>query len=359
MLVRLIKRLLPAVVKRWIIATQQQLSQAVIWFFSRHRWLASLYYCLFSRRFDREHLAVLKGRLAFMQNQGFKGQSHTLLRRNVHRIEKGLIMRPRKAVFALDYIAQTINALSACQQDPQHDDEEFQWAYNVMQRYFAVVDLQQLPQGVVANFDKIKQALVEKNDVGHRVPYRFDSKVDAKVLPEQFLQLCQQRRSVRWFESKAVDMALIEQAVTMASLAPSACNRQPFEFYVCNQADKAQQLISIPMGTKGFAQNVPCAIVVTADLSHFPTERDRHLIYIDSALATMQLMLALETLGLSSCPINWPDIEQKEQQMVAALDLPLTKRPIMLVAVGYGLAEGEIPYSQKKSAKQLIRRVDL
>jgi nitroreductase len=111
------------------------------------------------------------------------------------------------------------------------------------------------------------------------------------------------------------------------------------------------------MGTKGFADNVPCTIVVSGDLSYYPTERDRHLIYIDSALAGMQLMLALETLGLSSCPINWPDLEDKEIKISNLLNLPQTIRPTMLIAVGYGANEGKIPYSQKKSANQLINYI--
>ena len=112
------------------------------------------------------------------------------------------------------------------------------------------------------------------------------------------------------------------------------------------------------MGTKGFSQNVPCTIVVSADLACYPTERDRHLIYIDSALASMQLMLALETLGLSSCPINWPDIEPLERKMSKYLNLPLSIRPVMLMAVGYALEDGKIPFSQKKSPTQLIHKVE-
>ena len=96
---------------------------------------------------------------------------------------------------------------------------------------------------------------------------------------------------------------------------------------------------------------------MVGDLSAYPGERDRHLIYIDGSLAAMQLMLAFETLGLSTCSINWPDVEAAEQKLEKLLDLKPYERPIMLLSVGYAQDKGGIPYSQKKDAQVLIKKV--
>ncbi|MFT5547949.1 MAG: nitroreductase [Rheinheimera aquimaris] len=96
-------------------------------------------------------------------------------------------------------------------------------------------------------------------------------------------------------------------------------------------------------------------IVVVGDLSAYEAERDRHVIYIDAALASMQLMLALESLGLQSCPINWPDVEERERAMAQKLSLDYWQRPVMLLATGYAMPEGGVPYSQKKPAELLIK----
>jgi nitroreductase len=348
-----LKKLLPKPVKRAIIRLRDRGQLLSLWFFSRTRFLSSLYYCFFSRQFAREHLAVLQGRLAFAREQGMGQNSSTLLRRNIHRIEKGLIMQPRKAVFALGYINATIGAFEQAALNKNHDGHELKWAGDVLSEYFNAVQLDKLDAQLKIRFD----TAYNRSSDQQSVPYTFASKIKAPVSPEDFLALCTQRRSVRWFESKVVRRALLEQAIDMAALAPSACNRLPYQFYIAVDKVQSQRLIEIPLGTQGFAQNVPCTIVVTADLANYPTERDRHLIYIDGALAAMQLMLALETLGLSSCPINWPDIERCERKMVKALDLPVTVRPIMLMAVGYGHADGKIPFSHKKSAQQLIHYV--
>lgn len=77
---------------------------------STNGFLASLYFCFFSAQFRREHLAVLRGRRKFMQDLQGGGRSSSLLRRNVHRLEKGLIMTPRRPVFAEGFIGETVQA---------------------------------------------------------------------------------------------------------------------------------------------------------------------------------------------------------------------------------------------------------
>ena len=66
-------------------------------------------------------------------------------------------------------------------------------------------------------------------------------------------------------------------------------------------------------------------------------------------------MLALETLGLASCLINWPDIEYRERLMDRELGLPPHLRPVMLLAVGYADPAGGVPFSAKKPREALLR----
>lgn len=109
------------------------------------------------------------------------------------------------------------------------------------------------------------------------------------------------------------------------------------------------------MGTTGYADNIPLLIAVVGDLSAYFDERDRHVIYIDSSLSAMSFTLALETLGLSSCIINWPDIEIKEKKIQSILKLDNYQRVTMLISVGYADPEGMIPFSCKKDVKDAIK----
>jgi len=79
--------------------------------------------------------------------------------------------------------------------------------------------------------------------------------------------------------------------------------------------------------------------------------------YIDAYLSSMSFMLALETLGLSSCAVNWPDVEHKEREMHSLLGLKDYQRPMMCMAVLYPDTEGMVAFSEKRQLDS-IRRYD-
>lgn len=319
---------------------------------------ASFYYFLFSRKFDREHVSVLRGKLAYHFAQFSSATSSAKLRRNIHRLEKGLIMRPRKPVFAEDYIGETVDSYLKNSVNDNFCLDEKKWAHDVLEEYFSIVGTSEIIDKARQKFIlKTDSNLTEKKPTPFFKPYSHEQLPQPAISVEQFASLLKRRRSVRWYQDKEVDFSLIQKAIDLASSAPSACNRQPYRFIVAANRSKAVEIATCAGGTKGFAENFPALIVVVGDLSAYPLERDRHLIYIDGALASMQLVLALETMGISSCFINWPDIEKSEQQIQLKLNIENYERVIMLIAIGYAEPAGGIPYSQKKKNEHLIQRI--
>ena len=314
--------------------------------------LSSFYYVLISPAFRRENHAVIYGKLQYYKSLNIVQDNAYLLRRNVHRLEKGLIMQPRRDVFALDYIEETVDAYSKVFQerfDPCSVDSELKWFNDVILEYFRVVSSHPI-------IDKAKQIFLSNKPLdsdGQWIPYKRDLKKPPSVTYDQFLELCYRRRSVRWYQQKQVPRELIDCSIAAASLSPSACNRQPFEFRVFDDFKLVETVSQLPWGTNGFNQNFPAIVVVLGKLSAYFSERDRHIIYIDASLAAMTFMLSLETVGLSSCPINWPDIEEREEKMSKYLELEPDERPIMLIAVGYPDSSGMVPYSQKKNLEKI------
>ena len=107
------------------------------------------------------------------------------------------------------------------------------------------------------------------------------------------------------------------------------------------------------MGTRGFHHQFPVFVVITGQLSAYPYARDRHVIYVDAALAAMSLQFALEVQGVSSCSINWPDVASKNRQMARAIGLGSDERVVMCLSAGYPDPEAEVPFSQKKPLEEL------
>lgn len=332
----------------WIRRVYEFANRTVLETFGSSRILTHLWYLISFITFNREQSAVLRGRRNYYRNKHRDRITHVELRRNIHRLEKGLIMRPRRDVFARDYITETIEfyeeAVAQCRTAPgSMEQSEMEWANDVLTEYFRVsatgdstVDAARA-RFVAAGYDGAYTA---------KVPHPKETVSD--VAYDDLERLVQQRRSVRWFEQRPVSREDIDKALLIARQAPTACNRLPYEFRVFDEPDAVRTVSSIPFGTAGYGHNIPAIIVVIGKLESYFSPRDRHAIYVDSSLAAMQFMLGLETLGLSSSVINWPDFEPLERKMQKTLGLGLTDRVVMLIAVGYADPEGMVPFSQKK-----------
>ncbi|MEI4548426.1 nitroreductase family protein [Pseudoalteromonas spongiae] len=330
------------------------INQKLLWpLASKSPLLSRLYYCFFDSAFGFEQQALLKAKIQYFSNKGVQQETSSLLRRNIHRLEKGLIMEPRREIFALEYIAETVEVyLVACQRKT-FSTSELNWAYSVLSEYFEVVSV---TNKIVANASCRFNSIEIRNSAVCK-PYTSEKRQHHTVGYDEFLNLSKARRSTRWFLNASVEKEKLTKMVAIASQAPSACNRQPFEFLIIEGDKFRKQVAKLPGGTVGFSDNIPCLIAVVGDQSYYPMDRDRHVIYIDSGLASMQLMLAAETLGLSSCAINWPELEKSDKKICKLLKLPQYKRVVMFIAVGYAKPSGGIPFSEKKSAEHLIKYI--
>lgn len=194
----------------------------------------------------------------------------------------------------------------------------------------------------------------ETNGVPMR-PYPQRDIKPSDITYDQLLALAKQRRSIRWFQQRPVPRDLIDKALLVGRESPTACNRLPYEFLVFDEPEMVRKVASIPFGTAGYHHQIPTVIVVKGNLDNYFSPRDRHAIYIDSALATMGFLYALETLGLSSSVINWPDFEPLEMKMAKTLGLAPHERVICLIAVGYADPDALVASSPKKSLDVLRR----
>lgn len=353
----IIKFMMPSFLVSFIQTVLAKFRLMVMQYCSKNDFLASVYYVLVSDEFRKENRAVLNGRLEYENNIKSPEDSSALLRRNIHRIEKGLIMQPRKSVFAEGYIEETVNALIYSIASKKVCKNELKWAVDVLTEYFENVEGTPVTNRSLKKFQTECLDDIKMNTDKKFKPYLYKELPERQVSYEELANLFQRRRSVRWFNSKKVELDVIKKSIDMASTAPSACNRQPYKFYFSNDKSKTLDLATCAMGTAGFVENIPSILVVTGDLSYYPFERDRHVIYIDAALASMQLMLTLDTLGLASCPINWPDIKENEEMIRKVLNISIFERIVMLIAVGYPDVNSSIPFSQKKPAELLIEEV--
>ena len=106
-------------------------------FFIHTPFMSSLYYLLFSSKFRREQHSVLNGKVKYLKSSKFRKDNIYNLIINIHRIEKGLLMKNRKRIFALSYIKETTEIfISVWNQEKTLNDKQFIWFFDVLSEYF-------------------------------------------------------------------------------------------------------------------------------------------------------------------------------------------------------------------------------
>lgn len=292
-----------------------------------------------------------------------KAGNSFLLRRNTHRLEKGLSMPNRRKTFAGEFIHETVETYLRVVDGSSEATPSLRWSSDVLRAYFAAVDdsdVRVAKARILWNQSQTHDLPAETTRAG-RVPRAERDLTDLRPSArgprpdlEAFTRLCHARRSCRWFEDRSISMKTVRAAMSAALQAPSACNRQPFDFYAVTDKRCIAEIVALPLGTKGFGADLPCLIAVVGDLSAFSEPRDRHLIYIDSSLAVMSFMLALTSAGLASVPINWPDLPHNHEELRRILGLAPWQVPIMLIGLGYPDPDGMIAYSEKRRVDEVL-----
>ena len=296
---------------------------------------------------------------AYKYEASVKGNRINLyfLRRNIHRIEKGLTMKPLRSEFALRFILSTVN--SFCYSLKVHEfkmGSEYKWALGVLSQYFKVTSSSDFRYVRARRqfFDVIDAEESEKELT--EVPLLYGR----EALGEHFnalKDLLIQRKSVRRFEDKPINRELINQALELAALSPSSCNRQPYCYEVIMDETLAPKVAAIPAGTAGWSNNVKCLAVLIGDLSAFSNVANRHSIYVDASLSVMPFVLALEAKGLSTCIINWADNPKKDKAMQKVLGLKDHEKVVLSIAIGYAESDLMVPYSKRKKTNEISKYV--
>lgn len=299
--------------------------------------------------FADEGRAVLAGNERHFREEQDK-KSRMFLRRSVHRIEKGLVSKPRKPSFAGDYIQDAVGTYENLVHGDTNDVGELNWAKDVLFRFFDATAASDDPRVLAARETWEAVILFDKNESALS-PFPQSILQDNGRLLESLDTVASHRRSIRWFNDREVPRDVIDRAIGVGLTAPSACNRQSFRIAVVTDPDLRAKVARIPMGTAGFAHQIPAIAVIVGQHRGYEHYRDRHAIYVDGGLFSTGFILALEAAGLNTCCINWPELPEKERELRNHISLETDERPIMFIAIGYGIDGQLVPRSHKRSVE--------
>lgn len=146
------------------------------------------------------------------------------------------------------------------------------------------------------------------------------------------------RTSIRVFKPDPVDDALIEEALRLANLAPSAGNLQARDFIIVKDSQTKKALMQAAYGQE-FVRTAPAVVVVCANIERIQHYGDRgRTLYClqDAAAAIENLVLFFHSKGIGTVWVGAFD----EARARDALSLPDKVRPVAIVPIGYPAEKG-------------------
>lgn len=156
----------------------------------------------------------------------------------------------------------------------------------------------------------------------------------------KFLELVQNRKSVRSYLDSPVETEKISRCLEAARLAPSACNSQPWEFIVVTRPEQVARMASFskePLsGLNKWVDQAPVFIAVAAKKPNLTSQigaaiHDRPYWLMDVGMAAEHFCLQAVEEGLGTCMLGWFD----EKKVKALLDIPRKDRVVLLITLGY------------------------
>lgn len=143
------------------------------------------------------------------------------------------------------------------------------------------------------------------------------------------------RVSIRKYEDKSVEKEKILQILKAGMQAPSACNQQPWEFYVVTDKEKILEL-SKATPYSGCAAGAPVVIVPVYRKEGLPVQ---DMAQIDMSIAQENIWLETDALGLGGVWIGIAPLKDRMALVHDILKLPENVEVFSLFALGYPAGE--------------------
>lgn len=158
------------------------------------------------------------------------------------------------------------------------------------------------------------------------------------------------RSSVRKYSDKEVEKEIVEKVLRAGMSAPTAGNRQPWEFYVIRDTNIIRQFPKVTKFADPMAKEASVAIVVCGVPSEaFPIEPSYWV--QDVSAATENILLAIHALGLGAVWCGVYPGEQRVATLRELLDVPIKLTPFNIIFLGY--PEGEPSVKDKWKAEKI------
>lgn len=169
----------------------------------------------------------------------------------------------------------------------------------------------------------------------------------------KMLELLKSRRSIRKFDpSKSISDEILDRIIEAGRVAPSACNKQPWHFYLIKSAEAREKVWQCY--DRPWVQDAYAYVLIVGEVDQcwtYPDGVGDTSLYTDCAIATTSMMLQAcseEVGSLWICNFDRPKCCE-----LFGLDVN-KRRPISFLALGYPNVDPEtLPFKRKEKEEIL------
>lgn len=171
---------------------------------------------------------------------------------------------------------------------------------------------------------------------------------------EIILDAIMTRTSVRKYSDKPIEADKIETILKAGMAAPTAGNRQPWEFYVVTDRALIKEFAKVTKYTTPMNEMATAAIIVCGNPSQsFPNIPDYWI--QDTSAATENILLATHAMGLGAVWCGVYPVEEQVAILRKMMDIPDELIPLNIIMMGYPDAEPIIKDKWKSEKVHYIK----
>lgn len=268
-----------------------------------------------------------------------------------HTIEKGLSLPNPKLLFGKDKIRFVMAALS--RYDIRHSPLPAHMSLGALDAYVnwhAKAGMADPLLDEIAAYLNTWEAKLPRPWKGGTRDYSFNGQP-----PSDLQHLMASRSSIRTLQSTPLHPDRIHEAIALAQLAPSQCNRQSSRVHAYQDRARIQELLTLQGGSRGFADSVGNLFVVSSEICAWGGPGQRNQGYVDGALFAMCLMFACRSMGWGACPLNLAISHKTESAIRRVGGIPAGERLIMMIAFGEPIApETRVAFSPRRPTADIV-----
>ncbi len=270
-----------------------------------------------------------------------------------HRLEKGFTMPGRHMPFGESVVRNLLpQMLNAARTDS--DEFIFQYTVSVLKRYRELHNEEGAWEKLDATLRRELEAFLKSYpDIQADDIIAITREEYYSHNSDSFPLFSASRHSVRSL-CGTVSMEQIEQAVSLARNAPSACNRQFARVHCICDKEVQSAVLALQNGSRGFGHLADKLLIVTTDIRDACFSPEHNDLYTNAGIFLMNLCYSLHYCKVAHCILNWFVDPATDLKLRKVVNIPDYENVVCMVACGDCPETFHLASSRRKPLKDIL-----